>query len=149
MMKTKTVFGSGGTAAITYQHPMVLRNVLGANVEAVTGYAGTRDINLAMNRGEVNGSCGLFESSISSQWGNEVKTGQLKPQALAVTANGVSLTVNIADVTKVQKPKADVKVGDIFVCSCGYEQTNIDFYKIVDVTKSSRSEEHTSELQSH
>jgi len=78
MMKTKTVFGSGGTAAITYQHPMVLRNVLGANVEAVTGYAGTRDINLAMNRGEVNGSCGLFESSISSQWGNEVKTGQLK-----------------------------------------------------------------------
>ena len=57
--------------------------------------------------------------------------------SLSTETNGVSLYVNIADVTKVQKPKADVKVGDIFVCSWGYEQTNIDFYKIVEVTKSS------------
>ena len=57
---------------------MVLKNVLGARLNVVTGYAGTRDINLAMNRGEVNGSCGLFTSSITSQWASEVKSGQLK-----------------------------------------------------------------------
>ena len=78
MLKVESIIGGGGQAAITYQHPMVLKNVLGAKLTVVTGYAGTRDINLAMNRGEVNGSCGLFTSSITSQWANEVKTGQLK-----------------------------------------------------------------------
>lgn len=78
MLMVESIIGGGGQAAITYQHPMVLRNVLGAKLNVVTGYAGTRDINLAMNRGEVNGSCGLFTSSITSQWANEVKTGQLK-----------------------------------------------------------------------
>lgn len=28
----------------------------------------------------------------------------------------------------------DVKVGEIFVCSWGYDQTNIDFYEVVGVT---------------
>lgn len=78
MLKFESIIGGGGQAAITYQHPMVLKNVLGARLNVVTGYAGTRDINLAMNRGEVNGSCGLFTSSITSQWASEVKSGQLK-----------------------------------------------------------------------
>jgi tripartite-type tricarboxylate transporter receptor subunit TctC len=78
MLKVESIIGGGGQAAITYQHPMVLKNVLGAKLNVVNGYAGTRDINLAMNRGEVNGSCGLFTSSIMSQWADEVKSGRLK-----------------------------------------------------------------------
>ena len=78
-MRTKeTIFGGGGTAAITYQHPMVLKNILGAKIRVVTGYSGTREINLAMNRGEVSGSCGLFTASIQSQWPDDVKSGRLK-----------------------------------------------------------------------
>lgn len=30
-----------------------------------------------------------------------------------------------------------VKLGDIFVCSWGYDQTNVDFYKVVGVTAKS------------
>ena len=78
MFTTETLIGAGGTAALTYQHPMVIKNTLGAKIKVVNGYAGTRDINLAMNRGEVNGTCGLFTSSILSQWPNEVKSGQMK-----------------------------------------------------------------------
>lgn len=78
LMERETIFGGGAPAAITYQHPTVLRNVLGAKIKVVPGYRGTRDVNLAMNRGEVNGSCGLFGSSIVSQWKNEVESGQLK-----------------------------------------------------------------------
>jgi tripartite-type tricarboxylate transporter receptor subunit TctC len=74
----EVVFGGGAPAAITYQHPMVLKNVLGANIKVIPGYAGTRDINLAMQRGEVHGTCGLFASSIKSQFNREVKSGQLK-----------------------------------------------------------------------
>lgn len=79
VMERETIFGGGAIAAITFQHPMILKNVLGASkMKVVSGYPGTRDVNLAMTRGEVNGSCGLFGSSIMSQWRNEVESGQLK-----------------------------------------------------------------------
>ncbi len=32
-----------------------------------------------------------------------------------------------------------LKVGDILYSSCGYDQTNIDFYKVLEITKSGKS----------
>lgn len=78
MLVKESIWGGGAAAAITFQHPMVLKNVLHAKIKVIPGYAGTRDINLAMQRGEVNGTCGLFGSSIKSQFANEVKDGRLK-----------------------------------------------------------------------
>ena len=74
-----TIFGGGATSAITFQHPMVLKNVLGANIRVIPGYPGTREVNLAMHRGEVNGVCGLYVSTINSTFADEVASGQLKP----------------------------------------------------------------------
>src|SRR5262245_35510175 len=51
MFKVETVFGSAGQASISYQHPLILKNVLGAKVSVIAGYAGTREVNLAMQRG--------------------------------------------------------------------------------------------------
>jgi hypothetical protein len=78
MFKVETVFGSAGQASISYQHPLILKNVLGAKVNVITGYAGTREVNLAMQRGEVHGACGLFLSSIKSQYLSDVREGRLK-----------------------------------------------------------------------
>jgi tripartite-type tricarboxylate transporter receptor subunit TctC len=78
MFKVETVFGSAGQASISYQHPLILKNVLGAKVNVITGYAGTREVNLAMQRGEVHGACGLFLSSIKSQYLSDVQEGRLK-----------------------------------------------------------------------
>jgi tripartite-type tricarboxylate transporter receptor subunit TctC len=78
MMTKETIIGGGAPAAITYQHPMVLKNVLKANLKVIQGYKGTRDINIAMQRGEVNGTCGMFGSSVNSQFGAEVKDGRMK-----------------------------------------------------------------------
>jgi tripartite-type tricarboxylate transporter receptor subunit TctC len=78
MLTTETIFGSAGPASISFQHPLVLKNLLGANARVVTGYAGSREVNLAMQRGEVNGSCGLFVSSIKSQFFKDVEEGRLK-----------------------------------------------------------------------
>jgi tripartite-type tricarboxylate transporter receptor subunit TctC len=74
----ETIFGGGAPAAITYQHPAILKSVLGANIRVIPGYAGTRDIDLAMHRGEVNGECGLYASSINAQFADDVKSGRLK-----------------------------------------------------------------------
>ncbi len=94
----ETIFGGGAAAAITFQHPMVLKNVLGAKgMKVVSGYPGTRDVNLAMNRGEVNASCGLFGSSIKSQWSREVQSGQIK----LVIQMGYSKSAEFGDVPSV------------------------------------------------
>jgi tripartite-type tricarboxylate transporter receptor subunit TctC len=78
MMTKETIFGGGATAAITFQHPMVLKNVLHANIRVIPGYPGSRELNLAMHRGEVNGVCGLFASSIKSQYSDDITSGMLK-----------------------------------------------------------------------
>lgn len=39
----------------------------------------------------------------------------------------------------VEAPASGVKVGDFFVCSWGYDQTNVDFYKVVGMTPSGKS----------
>ena len=72
------VFGSAGTAAVSHQYPLVLKNVLGANFRVISGYEGNNQINLAMQRGEVHGICGLFVSAIKAQWLTDVTSGRLK-----------------------------------------------------------------------
>ena len=44
-----------------------MRNVFGAKVKLVTGYPGGNDINLAMERSEVDGRCGWSWTSLKSQ----------------------------------------------------------------------------------
>jgi tripartite-type tricarboxylate transporter receptor subunit TctC len=78
MFTKPTIFGGGAAAAITFQHPMVLKTVLGGNIRVISGYPGSREINLAMHRGEVNGACGMFASSIKAQFNDDVKSGRLK-----------------------------------------------------------------------
>jgi tripartite-type tricarboxylate transporter receptor subunit TctC len=78
VLHKETIFGGGAPAAITYQHPLILKNVLGAKIRLIPGYAGTRDIDLAMHRGEVNGECGFYASSIKAQFLDDVKSGRMK-----------------------------------------------------------------------
>jgi tripartite-type tricarboxylate transporter receptor subunit TctC len=78
MLKQEAIIGGGAPAAITYQHPMVLKTVLGANLKVIPGYKGTRDIHIAMQRGEVHGMCGMFASTINAQYLEEVKDGRMR-----------------------------------------------------------------------
>jgi tripartite-type tricarboxylate transporter receptor subunit TctC len=78
MMTKETIFGGGSVAAITFQHPTILKNILGAKIRVVPGYPGSRELNLAMHRGEVDGVCALDASSIKSQFADDVTSGRLK-----------------------------------------------------------------------
>ncbi len=80
LMKAKStvLFGSTSPAAITSQHALVLKNYLGANVKVIYGYKGTKDVSLAMQKGEVHGSCGMFESSVKGAFAQMVEAGDLK-----------------------------------------------------------------------
>jgi tripartite-type tricarboxylate transporter receptor subunit TctC len=48
---------------------LLYKNVFGAKVQLVTGYPGTNDVVLAMERGEVDGLCGLSWSTIRTRHG--------------------------------------------------------------------------------
>ncbi len=76
--KELVVGGSAGGAS-TRDFPLMLRNVLGAKFKIVAGYPGTREINLAIQRNEVQGGCGQTWSSVTSLYKQEFAEGRIKP----------------------------------------------------------------------
>ncbi len=58
--------GGTGSAADTDQFPRILNGALGTRMKIITGYPGGNDINLALERGEVDGRCGWSWSSLMS-----------------------------------------------------------------------------------
>jgi hypothetical protein len=66
LTKEVLVGGAGVTSSIR-QYPMVLNNVLGTKFKLVNGYPGSREAGLAMERGEVNGLCGIQWTSFLAQ----------------------------------------------------------------------------------
>jgi tripartite-type tricarboxylate transporter receptor subunit TctC len=64
VMKKPLVVGGTGSAADTDQFPKVLNGTIGTQFKVVTGYPGGNEINLAMERGEVQGRCGWSWSSV-------------------------------------------------------------------------------------
>jgi tripartite-type tricarboxylate transporter receptor subunit TctC len=74
MLTTRTVIGASGAGADSDAFPIVLRNLFHLPMRVVTGYPGGADVNLAMERGEVDGRCGWSWTSILSrnrEWLNE------------------------------------------------------------------------------
>jgi tripartite-type tricarboxylate transporter receptor subunit TctC len=60
----------GGTAegASTRDFPVMLKNLLGVKFKIVAGYPGSREINLAIEKGEVQGGCGETWSSVAATY---------------------------------------------------------------------------------
>lgn len=70
-MTTPLVVGGTGPGADTDNFPLTMNNVLGTKLKLITGYPGGNDVNLAIERGEVQGRCGWSWSSVKStrpQW---------------------------------------------------------------------------------
>jgi tripartite-type tricarboxylate transporter receptor subunit TctC len=85
LLTTPLTVGGTSAAADTDQFPLVMNGVLGTKMKVVTGYSGGNDVNLAMERGEVDGRCGWSWSSVRStrpQWLTERKITILVQLAL-------------------------------------------------------------------
>jgi tripartite-type tricarboxylate transporter receptor subunit TctC len=53
------ILGASNAGGTTRDLPAMMNNLLGTKFRVVTGYAGSKEITLAIERGEVNGACGL------------------------------------------------------------------------------------------
>lgn len=78
MQNKLSQFGSSGKASTTNRSTLALRSLIGAKVQVVQGYRGSREINIAMRRGEVDGMCGISVSSAIAEWHEDLKSGDMK-----------------------------------------------------------------------
>jgi len=76
LVKPFTVSGLGKDADPDI-FAMMLRNMFGAKLKLVSGYPGTNDGTLAMERGEVNGMCGISWSTAKARHADWMKTGKV------------------------------------------------------------------------
>src|SRR5947209_17058899 len=76
ILAKEIAFGGEGPGADPDVYALLYKNVFGAKIKLVTGYHGTNDTALAMERGEVDGLCGLSWSTIKGrhmQWVRDKK----------------------------------------------------------------------------
>jgi tripartite-type tricarboxylate transporter receptor subunit TctC len=56
--------GATGKASSTYSYPAAIKSAFGANIEIVTGFEGSAEIDLAMERGDLQGRCGITAANL-------------------------------------------------------------------------------------
>jgi tripartite-type tricarboxylate transporter receptor subunit TctC len=85
-MKThQVIFGCTGTEAQDYMNPMLMKNILGYKVKVVQGYKGSKDVNMAMEKGEVQ--------AMSNSWGSvKARLSNWLDKKLAIPVAMVGLT---------------------------------------------------------
>jgi tripartite-type tricarboxylate transporter receptor subunit TctC len=76
-LKTDFTVGGEGQGSDPDVFANVIKNVYGAKAKLVTGYPGTAEMFLAMERDELGGICGVSYSTIMGRWADALKQGQL------------------------------------------------------------------------
>ncbi|MDH3241996.1 MAG: hypothetical protein OEO83_15180 [Alphaproteobacteria bacterium] len=91
-LSRKLVMGGTGPGTGPDMMVKVLNNVIGANLSLVTGYPGGNNINLAIERGEVDGRCGWSWSSIVATRPDWLKQNKIKVLIQMSTSKHPELT---------------------------------------------------------
>ncbi|MGE5540271.1 MAG: Bug family tripartite tricarboxylate transporter substrate binding protein [Gemmatimonas sp.] len=71
--------GASAAGGSTRDFPLADNRLIGTKFHLVSGYPGTREIGLALERNEVAGICGVYYSSMASQYPDWKETGRVKP----------------------------------------------------------------------
>lgn len=75
-MKGPVVVGTAGTSSQLV--PTILSRLLGANLKIVRGYKGTSPLMLAVDRGEVDGMCGMVWAAVESAHPDWLQNGSIR-----------------------------------------------------------------------
>jgi tripartite-type tricarboxylate transporter receptor subunit TctC len=76
-LKTKEMI-VGASGGATYDYPALANELLGLHFKIISGYTGTKQIGLAMERGEVHGNAGTTWASIKTQHAGWIKDKKIK-----------------------------------------------------------------------
>jgi tripartite-type tricarboxylate transporter receptor subunit TctC len=99
----EVVLGASAEGATLRDLPVALDNILGTKFRMVTGYAGSHEVTLAIEKGEVQGMCGMGWVSISMEHPDWVPSGKMRVIAQEdlkghpdLNRMGVPLTISFA-----------------------------------------------------
>lgn len=77
LQETELVVAGTSPESATSIYPQVLNTILGAKVRVITGYPGTSEMLLALERGEVDGICAWSWSSVKKRKSEWLKDGKV------------------------------------------------------------------------
>jgi tripartite-type tricarboxylate transporter receptor subunit TctC len=103
LLTQELIIGASQPGTSTRDFPVLLNNMTGAKFRIVSGYPGTREITLAMEKGEVQGLCGFSWSSLQAQRPDWLKNNFIRLLVQehdkgnrTLNAQGVPLAVDFA-----------------------------------------------------
>ena len=79
LIAKETRFGATATTGPPSQMAAAVKNLLGGKVRLVHGYKGAPGVKIAIEKGEVQGICGMPMSTLQSQWSDLLDAGKVKP----------------------------------------------------------------------
>jgi tripartite-type tricarboxylate transporter receptor subunit TctC len=97
------VIGASAEGGSTRDQPLVQMNVIGTKFKIVSGYAGSREIFLAIEKNEVSGICGMGLPALRQQHADWLDSGFLRIISQdnvkgdeSLTARGIARTIDFA-----------------------------------------------------
>jgi tripartite-type tricarboxylate transporter receptor subunit TctC len=73
----EVIVGASGAGAQSYSFPIVYNEILGTKFKVISGYPGTPERVLAMERGELTGACGITTSTLRATLDQPFKEGKI------------------------------------------------------------------------
>lgn len=98
LMTKEVLVGASGKGAQAYSFPNAMNRVLGTKFKIILGYKGAADRILAIERGELQGNCGINGSTLVSSYGQMLQQGKI----VAVIQSGVGPYPGLKDVPLTQ-----------------------------------------------
>src|SRR5580692_1281259 len=74
----EVIAGASGVGAQSYSFPVVYQKLLGMKIKVISGYPGTPERLLALQRGEITGACGISLSLLHVQFGHLIDEGKIR-----------------------------------------------------------------------
>jgi tripartite-type tricarboxylate transporter receptor subunit TctC len=72
------IAGASGVGAQSYSFPVVYQKLLGMKMKVISGYPGTPERLLALERGEITGACGISLSLLGAQFSRLIDEGKIR-----------------------------------------------------------------------
>jgi len=124
--KQKTIVGATAAGGATRDYAYLHNHTAGTKFEVVSGYQGTVDIALAMERGEVDGTCGWDWSSVKSQKGDWVRDKKINVLVQVALDPEPELTrLGIPQIWKFVGKDDDRKIAELVVSQQVFQRSYI------------------------
>ena len=116
LLEKEVTMGGEAPGADPDVYALLYRNVFGAKIKLVTGYHGTNDTMLAVERGEVDGLCGLSWSTLKSRHLQSMTEKKLNILIQAALMKQPELA-DVPLVTEVTKTREQLQIVKLFLTS--------------------------------